>query len=61
MNRQQATTLLNGQRTRGNDAARQEQRARVAPPEKVIEQSTPLPGRQMYRGAREALEEKRGY
>ena len=47
MKRRQATTLLNGQRTRGNDAARHEQRARVAPPERVIEQSTPLPGRQM--------------
>jgi hypothetical protein len=45
--RRQATALLKGQRTRGSVAARQERRARLEPPEKVIQQNTPLPVRQM--------------
>jgi hypothetical protein len=47
MTRSQATAQSKGQRAREIDAARQEQRARVEPQEKAIEQNTPLPVRQM--------------
>jgi hypothetical protein len=47
MSIRQATALWKAQRTRRSDAARPEQPAQVEPPNTIIEQSTPLPARQM--------------